>query len=115
MSNTLFIVQHSIAISKLLLENHVIELPIFFLKSKIIVLSQLTLLCCASFIGVFKHMWPVGCRLDTPAEAVFLNQWVEAPLGVEESFSQGCIKPSEITDIYIMIHNCSKNTVKKWQ
>ena len=42
-----------------------------------------------------------------------LNLWEETPLGVEQPFHRGHLRPSENTDIYIMIHNSSKITVMK--
>ena len=31
------------------------------------VLSKFTILCWAALIVILSHMWPMGCKLDTPA------------------------------------------------
>lgn len=44
--------------------------------------------------------------------ATLLNLWYMIPSWAEEPFHSGHRRPSEITDIYIMIHN--SNNIKIW-
>ena len=47
-------------------------------------------------------------------QTLVLNLWVKTPLGVDQVFHRGRLRPSENTDIYITIHDSSKITVTKY-
>jgi len=53
-------------------------------------------------------------RLSHSKPAVH-NLWALATFRVKQPFHRGCLRPSENTDIYIVIQNSSKFTVMKYQ
>ena len=56
-----------------------------------------------------------GQHMLFASKPVALYLWGTTPLAVERPFYRDCLRPSESTDICIMIHNGSKVTVMKWQ